>query len=325
MEFNILIVVSMLVAFVLTLLFGVVYVDFLKKKMYTQAILEDAPENHAKKAGTPTTGGVFIVLPIIFASLVSLIMNKTLTLKALTVLISFLLFMITGLIDDIGKIKYKQNKAGLKPRKKLIFQFLISALPVLFTVFITKETFINTGSFNLELGYLYPVFALLLITGISNAVNLTDGLDGLASSNFSITILAVTFICLMTGQTDLAVISSAAIGSCFAFLYFNKHPAKVFMGDTGSLALGGLLGSIAVVGKFELWILLAGIVFCIETLSVIIQVISFKTTGKRVFKMSPIHHHFELCNWSENKIVIVFSIVSLIFGVISVFLFNIIK
>jgi len=322
MEFNVLIIVSMLVAFVLTLLFGVVYIDFLKKKMYTQYILEDAPENHAKKAGTPTTGGVFIVLPIIAASLAGLTMNQSLTPAALIVLMTFLFFMLAGLTDDLGKIKHKENKAGLTPRNKLFLQIAISILPAVYMT-ISGQTYLSIGQFSLDIHFLYPLFVILFMTGVSNAVNLTDGLDGLASANTAIAMAACTILCIITGQTDLAIISAAAIGSTAAFLYFNKYPAKVFMGDTGSLALGGLLGTIAVMGKFELWILLIGFVFCFETLSVIIQVTSFKLTGKRVFKMSPVHHHFELCGWSENKIVTVFSLTTLIFCTIAAVLFKI--
>ncbi len=322
MEFNVLVVVSMLVAFVLTLLFGVVYIEFLKKKMYTQYILSDAPEAHAQKAGTPTTGGVFIVLPIIAASLAALTMNQTLSPYALIVLMSFLFFMIAGLTDDIGKIKHKANKAGLTPRNKLFLQIAISILPAVYMT-LGGQTYLSIGQLSFDLAYFYPIFVIIFMTGVSNAVNLTDGLDGLAASNFSIAMLACTLICIITGQTDLAIVSAAAMGSTFAFLYFNSHPAKVFMGDTGSLALGGLLGTLAVMGKFELWILLIGIVFCLETLSVIIQVTSFKLTGKRVFKMSPIHHHFELLGWSENKIVLVFSLVTFIFCTIAVVLFKI--
>ncbi|MCD7740299.1 MAG: phospho-N-acetylmuramoyl-pentapeptide-transferase [Candidatus Gastranaerophilales bacterium] len=322
MEFNVLIIVSMLVSFVLTLLFGVVYIDFLKKKMYTQYILEDAPENHAQKSGTPTTGGVFIVLPVIAASIAALTMNQSLTHTALIVLITFLFFMLTGLSDDLGKIIHKKNKAGLTPRNKLFLQIAISILPALYMT-ISGQTYVDAGQYNIDLKYIYPLFAVIFITGFSNAVNLTDGIDGLASANTAIVMLASTIICIITGNTDLAIISAAAIGSTAAFLYFNKHPAKVFMGDTGSLALGGLVSVIAVTGKFELWILLTGIIFCLETLSVIIQVTSFKLTGKRVFKMSPIHHHFELCGWSENKIVMVFSLITLVVCTIAVILFKI--
>lgn len=321
MSFNILTAVSMLVAFVLTLLLGVVYIEFLKKKMMTQYILEDAPENHAKKAGTPTTGGVFIVISIILAAIAGLTMNQSLTEQAIIVLITFAFFMLAGLKDDLGKIKEKQNKGGLTPRNKLFFQIAIALLPALYMTF-AGQTYLNIGSYNLELHYLYPLFVIFFITGVSNAVNLTDGLDGLAAANTAVAMLACTIICTISGNTDLAIISCAATGSLIGFLYFNRHPAKVFMGDTGSLALGGLLAALAVIGKFELWILFIGFVFFCETMSVIIQVVSFKLTGKRVFKMSPIHHHFELSGWSENKIVIVFSVVSLIFCSLAVILFK---
>lgn len=322
MEFNVLVIVSMLVAFVLTLLSGVVYIDFLKKKMYTQYILEDAPETHAQKAGTPTTGGVFIILSAIAASLAALTMNQSLTTSALITLMTLVFFMLAGLTDDFGKIKHKANKAGLRPRNKLFLQFAISLLPALYMT-LSGQTGIIIGHFTLDLGYIYPFFAILFITGISNAVNLTDGLDGLASANTAVAMLACAILCVFTGQNDLAIIAAATTGATVAFLYYNRHPAKVFMGDTGSLALGGLLATLAVLGKFELWIALIGIVFCCETLSVIIQVTSFKLTGKRVFKMSPIHHHFELCGWSENKIVTVFSLVTFIFCALAVTLFKI--
>ena len=322
MGFNILIVVSMLIAFVLTLLLGVVYIDFLKKKMYTQYILSDAPENHAKKAGTPTTGGVFIVVSIIFASLVALTMNQSLTTASLLILITFLFFMFAGLTDDIGKIKNKENKAGLTPKNKLFFQIAIALLPAIYMTF-ENQTYLNIGHFSFDLHYFYPLFVIFFMTGVSNAVNLTDGLDGLASSNVAISMLACAIICAISGHNDLAIISAATFGSLIAFLYFNKFPAKVFMGDTGSLALGGLLSAIAVMGKFELWILFIGIVFFCETMSVILQVTSYKLTGKRIFKMSPIHHHFELCGWNENKIVLVFSLVGLIFCTLAVVLFKI--
>lgn len=322
MDFNILIIVAMLVAFVLTLLFGVVYIDFLKKKMYTQYILEDAPENHAKKAGTPTTGGVFIVLPIIFASLAALTMKQALTHSALLILMTFLFFMLAGLTDDLGKIKHKENKAGLTPRNKLFLQIAISILPAMYMT-LGHQTYLSVGPYSIDLHYLYPFFVVFFMTGVSNAVNLTDGLDGLASANCMVAMAACSAVAVISGQIDIAIIAAATVGSTAAFLYFNRHPAQVFMGDTGSLALGGLLGVLAVMGKFELWILLIGMVFCLETLSVIIQVTSFKLTGKRVFKMSPIHHHFELCGWSENKIVTVFSFVSLIFCTVAVVLFKI--
>lgn len=324
MEFNRLIPVSMLMAFVLTLLLGVVYIEFLKKKMYTQYILEDAPENHAKKAGTPTTGGVFIVISVITATLASLTMNQSLTTTALIILMTFFFLMLAGLKDDLGKIKSKSNKAGLTPRNKLFFQTAIALLPAMYMT-ITGDTQLCLGRYAIDLHYFYPIFAIFFITGVSNAVNLTDGLDGLASANLAVSMTACTIMAAITGHNDIAIISAATVGSVIGFLYFNRYPAKVFMGDTGSLALGGLLATVAIMGKFELFLLFIGIIFFCETMSVILQVTSFKLTGKRIFKMSPIHHHFELCNWSENKIVIISSLTGLIFSTLAIILFNILR
>lgn len=315
----ILVPVAGLIAFVLSLLLGVAYIEFLKKKMFNQYILEDAPETHMKKSGTPTTGGVFIVFASVLAAVIGLFMAEKTSAGAFLLLITYVFYMFAGFQDDIQKIHNHQNK-GLTPRGKLFLQIVISVLPVLF-VTISGRTFVTFGEYTLNLGWLYPLFGIFLITGVSNAVNLTDGLDGLAASNMVIALIALVLINLIMGNVDIAIICAAIAGACLGFLYFNKYPARVFMGDTGSLALGGVLGTIAVMGKFELWMIPIGIVFLCETLSVIIQVTSFKLTGKRVFKMSPIHHHFELLGWNEKKIVLVFSLTTLIFCVGAVLLF----
>lgn len=315
----ILVPVAGLIAFVLSLLLGVAYIEFLKKRMFNQYILEDAPETHMKKSGTPTTGGVFIVLTSVIAAVVGLFMAEKTSTGAFLLLITYVFYMFAGFQDDMQKIQNHQNK-GLTPRGKLFLQIAIAVLPVLF-VTISGRTFVTFGEYTLNLGWLYPLFGIFLITGVSNAVNLTDGLDGLAASNMVIALVGLVFINLIMGNIDIAIICAAIAGSCLGFLYFNRHPAKVFMGDTGSLALGGVLGTIAVMGKFELWLIPIGIVFLCETLSVILQVTSYKLTGKRIFKMSPIHHHFELCGWSEKKIVAVFSLVTMIFCTGAVLLF----
>lgn len=312
-------VVSALVALVLSLLFGVVYIDFLKKKVYGQYIREEAPESHARKNGTPTTGGVVIVLAIVLASLIALPMEQVTTTEAFIVLLTLIFFTFTGFQDDIQKIKRHQNK-GLSAWGKLFLQSAIALLPS-FYMFMKGETTVSMVGYSVNLGILYPLFAMFIITGSSNALNLTDGLDGLASSNAIIAFAACSVISLLSGNSDIAIISAAVSGAVLGFLYFNKHPAQVFMGDTGSLALGGLLGTVAVVGKFELYLLLIGIIFIIETISVILQVTSFRLTGKRIFKMSPIHHHFELCGWPETKIVKAFSFVTLVFSALAVFVF----
>ena len=316
MGFNVLIIVSMLIAFVLTLLLGVVYIDFLKKKMYTQYILSDAPENHAKKAGTPTTGGVFIVVSIIFASLVALTMNQSLTTASVLILITFLFFMLAGLTDDLGKIKGKENKAGLTPKKKLFFQIAIALLPAIYMTF-ENQTYLSIGHYSFDLQYFYPLFVIFFMTGVSNAVNLTDGLDGLAASVGIPAFLACGVISFLSGHTVVAIVCAAAIGASLGFLRYNKPKAQVFMGDTGSLAMGGLLGTLAILGRCELLLAVFAGVIVMETLSVILQVTSYRFTGKRIFKMAPIHHHFELCGWSETRVVAVFSIVTAILCLIA--------
>ena len=315
----ILAIVAALVAFVLSLLLGVPYIDFLKKKMLGQYIREEAPESHAQKGGTPTTGGVFLVTAAIIAAVVSLFMAEKTSTGAFLLLITFIFYMFAGFQDDSQKFEHHANK-GLSAKGKLILQIAIACLPVMF-VTISGRTFLTFGEYTLNLGYLYPVFGIFLITGVSNAVNLTDGLDGLAASNMVVSTLALAIINLIMGNIDIAIICASVMGACLGFLYFNRHPAKVFMGDTGSLALGGVLGTIAVMGKFELWLIPIGIIFLIETLSVMLQVTSYKLTGKRIFKMSPIHHHFELCGWKEVTIVKVFTLVNFIFCTGAVLLF----
>ena len=319
----ILITVSALIALILALLGGVIHIDFLKKKMYKQYVLEDAPENHKAKNGTPTTGGIFLVIASIIASIIALLMAQKTTTQAFIVLITLLFYTFAGFKDDIRKIKGKHNQ-GLTAKGKLFFQFAIAFLPV-FYAFLTGHDSLTLGSWSLSLGWLYVPFGILLITGTSNAVNLTDGLDGLAGTNMVISLLAFTIMLFACGQTDIAIICSAVMGATLGFLYFNHYPAKVFMGDTGSLALGGFLGAIAVMGHLELWLLLIGIVYFLETLSVMLQVFSYKTFKRRIFKMSPIHHHFELLGWNEKKVVTVFSMVTFIGCAVALYIFNLIK
>lgn len=315
----VLIYVSALISLMLTLIAGIPYIAFLKKHLYGQFIREEAPSSHAKKAGTPTTGGIIIVIPAIIASVLALLMAQRTSIDTLIVLVTIGLLMMVGFKDDTDKIARKQNK-GLSARNKLLLQILIAAIPALYMTFTGYKSISLFGLANINLGILYPLFAILIIIGSSNAVNLTDGLDGLASGSMVFAMAAVTIMCVLIGEYDLAIISAAIAGSCAGFLYYNKFPARIFMGDTGSLALGGALGTLAVVGKFELWLLIIGGLFVIETLSVILQVISFKTTGKRIFKMSPIHHHFELSGWSETKVVYSFWAIGLILASLGVLL-----
>ncbi|MDD3150957.1 MAG: phospho-N-acetylmuramoyl-pentapeptide-transferase [Candidatus Gastranaerophilales bacterium] len=312
--------VSILISMLLTLILGVPYIAFLKKHLYGQYIREEVPDSHAKKAGTPTMGGVIIAIPVVIASILALVMMQYVTNDALIILFTFILFTFVGFRDDITKILKKNNK-GLSAKRKLLLQFAIAMIPAIYMT-ISGETYISFFDIHsINLGIFYPIFVALVIVGASNAVNLTDGLDGLATGTSAIAFLAMTVIFLTMGRYDIAAVSGAVFASCIGFLYYNKYPAQVFMGDTGSLALGGILGTIAIIGKIEIMLLPISIIFIIETLSVIIQVISFKTTGKRVFKMSPIHHHFELCGWNEKKIVNIFCIIGFIFALISCLVF----
>lgn len=316
---HIMILVAFLLGLILCLLFGVPYIDFLKKHMYGQYVKDVAPEAHAQKAGTPTTGGVFIVSAIIIASIITLLLAQKLDTTALIVLMTLFFYTLAGFQDDILKIKGKAN-AGLSAKGKFLRQVGIALLPALF-ITLAHQTSISVGYWSINLKFFYPLVAVFLITGFSNAYNLTDGLDGLAASTGIPVFLACTVMAELAGGHEVAIISATVAGALIGFLRYNKSKAQVFMGDTGSLAIGGLLGTLAVVGKLEFWLVIMAGVFVIETLSVIIQVISFKTTGKRVFKMSPIHHHFELLGWSETKIVKVFALVSLMFSAIAALVF----
>lgn len=314
----IMLAVGLLLSLVLCLLFGVPYIDFLKKKTIGQYVLDLAPEAHAKKQGTPTTGGVFIITAIILASIVTLFMAEQINNASWIILITLSFMALAGLQDDYLKIKGKENK-GLSPRGKLVRQILIALIPTIYAM-AHYGTVITLGSKSFDIWYFYPVLSVFIITGASNAYNLTDGLDGLAASTGIPAFLACGILAYSGGHNDVAIISATVVGALLGFLRYNKPKAQVFMGDTGSLALGGLLGTLAVIGRFELLLAIFGGVFVMETLSVIIQVTSYKLTGKRVFKMSPIHHHFELCGHSEKRIVIEFAIVSLILSIIAVVL-----
>ncbi|MBR1908873.1 phospho-N-acetylmuramoyl-pentapeptide-transferase [bacterium] len=315
----IMITVAMLLGLILCLLLGVPYVDIVKKKMFNQHVKDVVAEQHKAKDGTPTTGGIFIFAAIVIASVTTLMLAQKLTTTALIVLITLFFYALIGFQDDYIKIKNKEND-GISARGKFLRQVLIALLPAIFVMYLKGDasTYLNFGFWHFNIGWLYPVFVVFVLTGASNAVNLTDGLDGLAASCGVFAFLACTFIAYYMGEHEVSIISATVVGALIGFLKYNKPKAQIFMGDTGSLALGGLLGTLAVIGKFELWLIPIGIVFICETLSVMLQVLSFKTTGKRIFKMSPIHHHFELCGWSEKRIVVTFALVSAIFSIIAI-------
>lgn len=318
----IMITVAMLLGLILCLLFGVPYIDIVKKKMFNQHIKDAVAQTHAQKDGTPTTGGVFLLTAAIIGSFITLLLAEELDTTACIVLITLFFYALAGFQDDFIKIKNKEND-GLSAKGKFLRQVIIALLPAIYVMLMyDKGTYLDFGYFHFNLSWLYPIFVIFVITGASNAFNLTDGLDGLASSCGVFAFFACAIIAFLNDYTQVAIISAAVVGALIGFLKYNKPKAQIFMGDTGSLALGGLLGTLAVIGKFELWLIIIGIMFIIETLSVILQVTSFKLTGKRIFRMSPIHHHFELLGWSEKKIVITFAFVSAISAIVAIVLYS---
>ena len=315
----IMIAVALLLSMVLCLLFGVPYIDFLKKKTIGQYLLDSPPQAHAKKQGTPTTGGVFIILAIIISSIITLLMAEKMDNSAWIILITLFFMALAGFQDDYLKIKGHENK-GLSPRGKLLRQILIALIPAFYAMQ-SYGTILTLGAKSLDIEFLYPLFALFIVTGASNAYNLTDGLDGLAPSVGIPAFLACGVISFYSGHLVVAIVCASVIGASLGFLKYNKPKAQVFMGDTGSLALGGLLGTLAILGRCELLLAIFGGVFVIEALSVILQVTSFKLTGKKIFKMSPIHHHFELSGHSEEGVVKELAIPSFVFSALAVILY----
>ncbi|TFE00234.1 phospho-N-acetylmuramoyl-pentapeptide-transferase [Jeotgalibacillus salarius] len=296
-----------------------VFIPYLRRLKFGQSIREEGPESHQKKSGTPTMGGLIIISAITLATIIVSAIYAVLSVTTLLLLMVMITFGVLGFLDDFIKVAKKRN-LGLTSKQKLLGQIVIA---IIFYIIFSANDFssiisIPFTSFELNLGILYVAFVIFWLVGFSNAVNLTDGLDGLVSGTAVIAFGAFALIAWQQDQLALAIFCMAAVGALLGFLLFNAHPAKVFMGDTGSLALGGAIGTVSLLAKQEVLLLLIGIVFVLETLSVMIQVTSFKTTGKRVFKMSPLHHHFELTGWSEWKVVTVFWTVGLTAGVLGV-------
>ena len=290
-------------------------IPILHKLKFGQSIREEGPKSHQIKSGTPTMGGIFLIAGIVAATLIQAEWNAEIFLALFILLGHFIL----GFIDDYLKVVHKKNQ-GLLARYKFLGQIII-ALVVTFVAseLLTDfefEIWIPVLNEKIFVGSLYLPFMFFVLVGASNAVNLTDGLDGLASGCMAIAASCYATICLLTGHDDLAIFCAAIVGACVGFLKFNFHPAKIFMGDTGSLALGGAFAAVGILTRTEILLAVVGFVFVCEALSVILQVISFQTTGKRIFRMSPLHHHFELGGWSEVKVVFVFWTVGLLAGII---------
>jgi phospho-N-acetylmuramoyl-pentapeptide-transferase len=318
---------SVVTSLIIVFLIGNPLIKYFSKKQITGPIRQDGPIDHiVKKTGTPTMGGLMILIGIIVATLMWADLKNIYIWTVLFVCTSLGLL---GFADDYLKIKFK-NSSGINAKLKLFGQLLIALVAISILIYFSDhENILNLyfpffKNLVLEMGLFFIPFGIFIIIGSSNAVNLTDGLDGLATVPVVLVALSFSLICYVVGNTifadylqiqyisnvgELSIFCGSIVGSCLGFLWYNAPPAKIFMGDTGSLSLGGSLASVAIIAKHEIVLAIVGGLFVLETASVIIQVISFKLTGKRVFKMAPIHHHFEKKGWSESTVVIRFWII----------------
>ncbi len=306
------------IALVVTVIMGPVIIPFLTRLKMGQNIREEGPERHYIKAGTPTMGGVIILTAVMLASF---IMAGS-SVEVLTAVLVMMAFGAIGFWDDYIKVILKRS-LGLRAREKLGYQLLISILfGLMLIVYFNRGTEIIipfTGT-AIDIGYWYILFLVVVLMGTANGINLTDGLDGLASGVTFFVAAALGIVCLMTEHYSLTVFCGAVAGACLGFLVFNRYPARIFMGDTGSMALGGAVAAVAALTRSEIALVIIGGVYVIEALSVIIQVTSYQLTRKRIFLMSPLHHHFELKGWPETKVVKYFwlaSLVCVILGLLS--------
>jgi phospho-N-acetylmuramoyl-pentapeptide-transferase len=312
---------TILMGFLITVLISPIFIPFLRRLKFGQSIREEGPKSHQKKSGTPTMGGVMILLSIIVTTFVMTGKFAEPTVKTYLLLFVTFGFGLLGFLDDFIKVVMKRN-LGLTSRQKLIGQIIISA--IFYFIFkqneFSTEVSIPLTDISFDLGWFYFLFVTFWLVGFSNAVNLTDGLDGLVSGTSAIAFGAFAVLAWSLSQFEIAIFSVSVVGAVLGFLVFNAHPAKVFMGDTGSLALGGAIATIAILLKLEILLIIIGFVFVMETLSVILQVISFKTTGKRIFRMSPLHHHYELIGWSEWRVVVTFWSVGLLCAILGIYI-----
>ncbi len=315
---------AVMLGFILAIITGFIVIPMLKKFKFGQNVSHLIGERHLAKQGTPTIGGLIFIIPTI-AALVFLYLRGSISINSNLIIVVFVFLAYAGLgfVDDFLKIKFKNNK-GLRISTKLLIQTFIAL--VFFYIFMKNggSTTIVITSLNLEipLGWTFGLFILFLLVGTTNAVNLSDGLDGLCGGLSLIAFFAYGLITWntswMEGYQEVAIFSFILVGSLLGFLVFNSHPAKVFMGDTGALSLGGALATIAIITRHELSLALIGGVFVIEALSAIIQITAIRKFKRKVFKMAPIHHHFEQLGWSETDIVKLFWTVGLIFAMLAI-------
>ncbi|MBY0539939.1 MAG: phospho-N-acetylmuramoyl-pentapeptide-transferase [Campylobacterales bacterium] len=324
--------ISFFIAFVLTMYLMPKFIKWAKAKKASQPIYEHAPQSHQAKAGTPTMGGIVFIIATIIATLLTAKLSNIYVVGGLLTLI---LFSFIGMQDDYSKISKEKNSAGLSAKAKLLLQFICAFIIGFILYYFSHTTELYTPFYKLplfDMGVFSIILWMMVIVASSNAVNLTDGLDGLATVPSIMAFVSLSILVYVTGHAifssylllpniqivgELAVMGSAICGALIAFLWFNSHPAEVFMGDSGSLPLGAFMGYMAIVAKSELLLLAIGFIFVLETVSVILQVGSYKLRQKRVFLMAPIHHHFEQKGWKENKIIVRFWIISFMTNLIA--------
>ena len=320
---NIVVAISLLVvSFLVTVLMLPRLIKYLHYLKFGQAIREEGPQSHMHKKGTPTMGGISFIVATVLALIIAMFIDSSNIKYYILFIYTTISFSMIGYIDDMLIVVKKKND-GLAPRKKLMLQILFSIIFYVLVKFIYEDInyiYIPGLEYQLNISYLYMIFVVFWQTGFSNAVNLTDGLDGLATSVTIITTSTFALLAYKENNFPIFVFCLVLVGALIGFLLFNKNPAKIFMGDTGSLALGGILAAISIILHKEIAFIFIGLVYILETLSVIIQVAYFKKTGKRIFKMSPLHHHFELSGYGEVKTVHLFAIIALISSGVGYFL-----
>lgn len=307
--------ISLLITFAIVAIGMPLFLPVLRRIKAGQSIREEGPQSHQVKSGTPTMGGILIIAGVIITSLTS----GALTKDMLILVFSFFAFGVLGFLDDFVKVSMKRN-LGLTAKQKLFLQILIAVAIAFYQSKVSvygTQIYVPFVNDFIDLGWFYIVFVAFVVVAMVNSVNLTDGLDGLAAGTTAIVALFLAMVGISFGAVAPTGFCGAMAGGCLGFLIYNKYPAKIFMGDTGSLALGGGLATAAILLNIELILPIAGGIFVMEALSVILQVVSFKTTGKRIFKMSPLHHHFELSGWKETKVVLIFWSVTLLLCILS--------
>lgn len=312
----------LLLSFLLSTIVSILVIPVLRKLKVGQIERDDGPQSHLKKQGTPTMGGIIMIISIIILTVLMYIINyknEPETIKNFIPLVLVSLgFGIVGLVDDFKKLVLK-NTDGLKPMYKMLGLLIISVAFAVYLISKGTETLIPILKTYITIPILiYIPFAIFVMLGTTNAINLTDGIDGLATSVTTIIIACLTVIGITNKVKEVVILGSIVCGVNLGFLLFNMHPAKVFMGDTGSLLLGGVVVSMALYLKMPLILIVIALIPVLETISVILQVAYFKKTGKRIFKMAPLHHHFELSGWKENKVVTIFSLATLVLCIIGI-------